>query len=191
MMIIMFFYLLNKFDTLILILLIITGVLVILAFIAFDRKRRYTDVKDMKKELLLLIGSSALAMIFAFLLAVDFYHMNEISSQVEDARNNLVTNSVISEKKNEIISDQPINTNPSTHRITMPNNRVYNVKETEMLKVVQQTSNHEIWYFTFQVRPKYRRYLSNKYSLCNIADAEKPEWVITVSNKSNNQSSNN
>lgn len=119
----MFFYLLNKFDTLILILLIITGVLVILAFIAFDRKRRYTDVKDMKKELLLLIGSSALAMIFAFLLAVDFYHMNEISSQVEDARNNLVTNSVISEKKNEIKSDQPINTNPSTHRITMPDNR--------------------------------------------------------------------
>ncbi|MCZ9662253.1 hypothetical protein [Lactobacillus crispatus] len=107
----MFFYLLNKFDTLILILLIITGVLVILAFIAFDRKRRYTDVKDMKKELLLLIGSSALAMIFAFLLAVDFYHMNEISSQVENARNNLVTNSVISEKKNEIISDQTINTN--------------------------------------------------------------------------------
>lgn len=191
MMIIMFFYLLNKFDILILILLIITGVLVILAFIAFDRKRRYTDVKDMKKELLLLIGSSALAMIFAFLLAVDFYHMNEISSQVENARNNLVTNSVISEKKNEIISDQTINTNPSTHRITMPNNRVYNVKETEMLKVVQQTSNHEIWYFTFQVRPKYRRYLSNKYSLCNIADAEKPEWVITVNNKSNNQSSNN
>lgn len=190
-MIIMFFYLLNKFDTLILILLIITGVLVILAFIAFDRKRRYTDVKDMKKELLLLIGSSALAMIFAFLLAVDFYHMNEISSQVENARNNLVTNSVISEKKNEIISDQTINTNPSTHRITMPNNRVYNVKETEMLRIVQQTSNHEIWYVTFKVRPKYRRFVSNKYSLCNIADAEKPEWVITVSNKSNNQSSNN
>lgn len=191
MMIIMFFYLLNKFDTLILILLIITGVLVILAFIAFDRKRRYTDVKDMKKELLLLIGSSALAMIFAFLLAVDFYHMNEISSQVEDARNNLVTNSVISEKKNEIVSDQTISTNPSTHRITMPNNRVYNVKETEMLRIVQQTSNHEIWYVTFKVRSKYRRFLSNKYSLCNIADAEKPEWVITVSNKSNNQSPNN
>ena len=187
----MFFYLLNKFDTLILILLIITGVLVILAFIAFDRKRRYTDVKDMKKELLLLIGSSALAMIFAFLLAVDFYHMNEISSQVEDARNNLVTNSVISEKKNEIVSDQTISTNPSTHRITMPNNRVYNVKETEMLRIVQQTSNHEIWYVTFKVRSKYRRFLSNKYSLCNIADAEKPEWVITVSNKSNNQSPNN
>lgn len=82
MMIIMFFYLLNKFDTLILILLIITGVLVILAFIAFDRKRRYTDVKDMKKELLLLIGSSALAMIFAFLLAVDFYQYerNQLTS---------------------------------------------------------------------------------------------------------------
>lgn len=78
----MFFYLLNKFDTLILILLIITGVLVILAFIAFDRKRRYTDVKDMKKELLLLIGSSALAMIFAFLLAVDFYQYerNQLTS---------------------------------------------------------------------------------------------------------------